>query len=59
MHGKLFIFLETLAGIDGAIYRDKYKKQLHREKIGHEFRMAYDETKRMLALYACTKVAVL
>jgi hypothetical protein len=54
--GKLLIFLDTLAGVDGAIRRHKHIKVLHRDKIGEEFILAYDESKRMLVLCASAKV---
>jgi hypothetical protein len=56
--GKLLIFLDTLAGMDGAIKRRKYIKVLHRDKIGQEFILAYEESKKMLVLCASTKVIV-
>ena len=54
--GKLLIFLDTLAGMDGAIKRRKYIKVLHRDKIGQEFILAYEESKSTLVLCASTKV---
>lgn len=54
-YGRVFIYLDSLAGMDGAIKRNKHKV-LHRDKMGQEFLLAYDESKRMLALCASTKV---
>jgi hypothetical protein len=54
--GKLFIFLDTLASMDGAIRRRKSIKVLHRDKIGEEFILTYEESKRILVLCASTKV---
>lgn len=42
--------------MDGAISRQKPIKVLHRDKIGQEFILAYEESKRMLVLCASTKV---
>jgi predicted nuclease with RNAse H fold len=57
--GKLFVFLDKLAGIDGAIRRQKSIKILHRDRIGPEFISAYEESKRMLIFCASTKVRAL
>lgn len=57
-HGNLFVFLETLARIDHAIASNKYKKQLHREKIGQDFILTFDEQKKMLALCSSTKACI-
>lgn len=56
--GNLFVFLEALAGIDFAIAHNKHKKQLHREKIGQDFILTFDESKKMLALCSSTKACV-
>ena len=54
--GRLFVFLETLAKIGHSIERNKFKKQLYQEKIGHDFILSFDESKRMLAICASSKV---
>ena len=41
--------------MDGAVKRDR-RRILHRDKIGHDFLLAFDESKRMLAVCASTKV---
>ncbi|KAL6309202.1 hypothetical protein BKA93DRAFT_724346 [Sparassis latifolia] len=55
-HGKLFIYLEAIAELEGAMKRRRCKKMLHCDKIGHDFMLTYDESKRMLALCASMKV---
>ena len=52
------MFLETLAKIGDSIERDKFKKQLHQEKIGNDFVLSFDESKRMLAICASSKVLI-
>jgi hypothetical protein len=42
--------------MDGAIRRNAVKKQLTVERVGTDFLMSYDETKRMLAVCGTTKV---
>lgn len=53
--GNLLIFLEPFAAIDCAVKRER-PRTLHRDKIGHDFLLAFDESKRMLAVCASTKV---
>ena len=48
--GKLYVFLEDITTLNMAIERGKYKKLLHRDKLGQTCVMAYDESKRMLAV---------
>ncbi|KIJ06596.1 hypothetical protein PAXINDRAFT_20217 [Paxillus involutus ATCC 200175] len=48
-NGNLTVYLEGLAGVDGAIRRGR-GKALNREKIGQDFLLAYDESKRMLGV---------
>ena len=54
--GNLFIFCEEVFAMDTAIKNQRHKKLLHRDKIGHEFLLAFDEARRMLALCATRKV---
>lgn len=54
--GNLFIFLEAIHSIDGAITRSAHKTKLNRDKIGQDFILAYDESKRMLAVCASAQV---
>ena len=35
-YGKVFVYLDTMAGMDGAIKRNKCKV-LHRDKMGQDF----------------------
>ncbi|KIM92371.1 hypothetical protein PILCRDRAFT_417 [Piloderma croceum F 1598] len=53
--GNLLIFLEYLNAMDGAVKRNR-PRTLHRDKIGHDFLLAFDESKRMLAVCASTKL---
>jgi hypothetical protein len=54
--GTIYIFLEALAAIEGAIKRKKSRRHLHRDKLGHEVIMAFDEAKRMLVVCGAIKV---
>lgn len=54
--GNILIFLERTSAMDGAIKSRKHRKLLHRDKIGQEFLLAFDEVKRMLAVCASKKV---
>lgn len=53
--GNLLILSDALAGIDGAIKRERYRI-LNRDKIGQDFLLAFDESKRTLAVCASQKV---
>lgn len=50
------IYLETLVAIGNAIDRRHVRRTIHQDKIGRDILVAYDESKRMLALCASTKV---
>ncbi|KAH7884451.1 hypothetical protein F5I97DRAFT_1937890 [Phlebopus sp. FC_14] len=52
---NLSVYLESLTGLDGAIQRGR-GKVLHREKIGQDIIIAFDETKHMLALVSSEKL---
>lgn len=54
--GDLAIYLESLAVIHGAVERHRPRKTLKRDKIGTDFLLAFDESKRMLSVCASTKV---
>ncbi|TFY78518.1 hypothetical protein EWM64_g5495 [Hericium alpestre] len=56
--GKISVYLESLATLDGAIGRQKVKKTLHQEKIGRDFSFAFDETKRMLAVCSSSQLCL-
>ncbi|KAF8548217.1 hypothetical protein OG21DRAFT_1449416 [Imleria badia] len=53
--GNLFVYLDDLAAIAGAIDRTR-GKSLNREKIGQDFLLAYDESKKMLAVVSSDKL---
>ncbi|KAG6369029.1 hypothetical protein JVT61DRAFT_1964, partial [Boletus reticuloceps] len=53
--GNLSVYLDRLEGIDGAIARS-HGKALNREKIGHDFLLAYDESKKTLAVVSSDKL---
>ena len=55
--GNLKVYLDRLAGMDDAISRGR-GKVLNGEKIGQEFLLAYDESKKMLAVVSLGKVRV-
>ena len=54
--GNIVIFLDRLSRIDVAIQSQSYAKFIHQDKIGQPSLFAYDESKRMLAIYAPVKV---
>ncbi|KAI6143615.1 hypothetical protein BKA82DRAFT_2416446 [Pisolithus tinctorius] len=53
--GNIFVYLETLTAMHGAIQRG-HCKALKREKIGQDFHIAFDESKRMLAVVSSDKL---
>jgi hypothetical protein len=53
--GNLTVYLDGLAEVDGAIWRGR-GKALNREKIGQDFLLAYDESKRMLGVVSSDRV---
>ena len=50
------IFLDRLDCIDGAIQSRSHVKFLSGDKIGNTCLFVFDESKRMLAIYASAKV---
>ncbi|KIK75506.1 hypothetical protein PAXRUDRAFT_172638, partial [Paxillus rubicundulus Ve08.2h10] len=54
-NGNLTVYLEGLAGVDGAIQRGR-GKALNRDKIGQDFLLAYDESKRMLGVVSSDRL---
>ncbi|CAL1701264.1 unnamed protein product [Somion occarium] len=52
---EIRIYLDRIDVIENAVLHDKWKKKLHRSKIGNDFILAFDETKRMLAICAMDK----
>ncbi|KAL4072300.1 hypothetical protein J3A83DRAFT_4093511 [Scleroderma citrinum] len=53
--GNPTVYLENLTAIDGAIERG-HGKILNRERIGQEFVLAFDESKRMLSVVSSEKL---
>ncbi|KIJ14073.1 hypothetical protein PAXINDRAFT_100399 [Paxillus involutus ATCC 200175] len=49
--GDLYVYYERLTNIDAALSRGP-GKQMHRAKIGQNFLLAFDESKRMLCVVA-------
>ena len=56
--GNLSVYLESLTAIDGAISQGR-RKVLNRERIGQDFVLAFDESKRMLSVVSSDKVRIL
>jgi len=56
--GNLAVYHESLTAIDGAVSRGR-GKVLNREKIGQDFVLAFDESKRMLSVVSSDKVRIL
>ncbi|KAF8419128.1 hypothetical protein L210DRAFT_3510849 [Boletus edulis BED1] len=52
--GNLFVYLDSLASIAGAVARGR-GKPLNREKVGQDFLLAYDEAKKLLAVVSSEK----
>ncbi|KAJ6519114.1 hypothetical protein C8R45DRAFT_851769, partial [Mycena sanguinolenta] len=54
----IYIFLETPAALEHAVSRGRggARRVLHRDKIGKEVSLSYDEQKRMLSLCAVAKL---
>ena len=55
--GNLVVYFESLTDIDGAVARGR-GKQFNREKIGQDFALAFDESKRMLSIVSSEKVRI-
>ncbi|KAI9453856.1 hypothetical protein BJY52DRAFT_1189313 [Lactarius psammicola] len=53
---KFFIFLERLSVLDMAIQRGKSIKSLNRDKLGQRVLFSFDESKRVLAVCASTRL---
>ena len=52
------IYLDKLSRIDAAIKNKARAKFFHRDKIGQTCLFAFDESKRMLAVYASARVSL-
>ncbi len=53
---NLNIYLENLSTLENVIRRNHPRKVLHKDKLGDNLIIAYEETKRMLLLCASSKV---
>ena len=53
--GNLLVYFDGLTAMAGSITR-RHAKHLNREKIGQEFLLAYDESKKLLAVVSSDKV---
>ncbi|KAI6163533.1 hypothetical protein EDD17DRAFT_475985 [Pisolithus thermaeus] len=53
--GNLIVYLDHLTAIDAAIARGR-GKSLNREKIGQDFVLAFDESRRMLGIVSSNKL---
>ncbi|KAF8548768.1 hypothetical protein OG21DRAFT_684156 [Imleria badia] len=53
--GNFWVFFDCLAAMASTIARGRGKR-LNREKIGHDFLLAYDESKKMLAVVSSDKL---
>ena len=54
--GNVMILLDRLSRIDVAIQSRSYAKFFHQDKIGQTCLIAYDESKRLLAVYTSSRV---
>ena len=54
--GNVMILLERPSRIDSAIHSRSFSKFFHQDKIGQTCLFAFDESKRMLAVYASARV---
>ncbi|KAK7676902.1 hypothetical protein QCA50_020158 [Cerrena zonata] len=52
---EVLIYLEHTDSIENAVQNSRFKKKLHKEKVGNDFLLAFDESKRMLAVCATDK----
>jgi hypothetical protein len=55
-NGKLSMYLERLADMDGAIKRPGREKTLHKDRIGQDLVVAFDEQQHSFVV--CASVAV-
>jgi hypothetical protein len=54
--GNVKIYLDKLSHIDAAIKNKSHVKLLHQDQIGQTCLFAFDESKRMLAVYTSARV---
>ena len=52
------IFLDHLSRMDSAILSRSYAKYFHKNKVGEKCLFTFDESKRLLAVYASAKVCL-
>jgi hypothetical protein len=57
-NGRVYVYLEKLSALEGAVHLKRSKKLFHIDKIGLGYLIAYDEQKRMLAICGASKVVV-
>lgn len=55
---NMYVYLDPLNDLYNAVQNKKHKKPLHAEKYGHSAIIAYDETKRILAVCTSTLLNV-
>ncbi|KAI9455148.1 hypothetical protein BJY52DRAFT_1427134 [Lactarius psammicola] len=55
-HGNMVIYVESLSRVDAAIQKRSFAMQFHRDKIGKSCLFAFDESKRMLAVYSSARM---
>ena len=55
---NVYIYLQSFLNLSGAMEK-RFHKRLHRDKLGDDFILAFDEQKRMLVVCAVTKVGVI
>ncbi|KAI9455150.1 hypothetical protein BJY52DRAFT_1224767 [Lactarius psammicola] len=55
-HGDVVIYVESLSRINAAIQRRSFARFFHRDKIGETCLFAFDESKRMLAVYSSARM---
>lgn len=54
--GNILIYLEKLAHLEHAILNSRHRRQIHKDKLGKDILLAFDEAKRMLVVCARIKV---
>lgn len=57
--GVFSVVVESLDALDNAISSHRFKRQFHQNKLGPRVVMAFDESKRILAMCAANKVSIL
>ena len=52
----LIIYIESLTQLNSAVAANAYKTKLYHERIGKDFVLAFDETRRAMAIFAVNNV---